>query len=356
MECTLKLLLALISALITCELVVGGFLLWRRRKETNDKSRYVLAIFCWFTSLQSFIFIIRHLIEKTIINRPLLDPEHAFVPILMQLTFFFYPLALIQSRIKSGRTYFFLFAPPLVICVIGMFSGINYTQLNTFSDIWHNIGKPDVIYRLFTLIIMFLYAFALFFVRYEWCRGSTDSKFLLKYSLGFCCIGFFLFLGFITHATIFMLLHQLSMFLFFFWVIWYELKERLPIPENNTIGGTALYDSYDVIDKLWVDITRLIVEQQGWRNPELSLQSISEELASNRTYIGEAFKKFAGCTFSEYIAKRRIEYVVSELERNPQGNLQQLFSQAGFRQRSTAYRNFQKIMGVTPTEFLESLK
>ena len=354
MECTLKLLLALISALITCELVVGGFLLWRRRKETNDKSRYVLAIFCWFTSLQSFIFIIRHLVENTIINRSFLDPEHTFVSILMQLTFFFYPLALIQSRIKSGRTYFFLFAPPLVICVIGMFSGINYTQLNTFSDIWYNIGKPDVIYRLFTLILMFLYAFALFFVRYEWRRSSIDRKFLLKYSLGFCCIGFILSLEFITHAKIFMLLHQLSMLLFFFWVIWYELRERLPVLGENTIDH--VHEQYDVIEKIWIDITKIVVEQQGWRNPELSLQSLSNELASNRTYVSEAFKKYAGCTFSEYIAMRRIEFVVSELKRNPQVNLQTLLGSAGFRQRSTAYRNFQKIMGVSPTEFLESLK
>ena len=103
-------------------------------------------------------------------------------------------------------------------------------------------------------------------------------------------------------------------------------------------------------------MTHLLVEQQGWRNPELSLQSLSEELASNRTYLGEAFKKFAGCTFSEYVAKRRIEYVVSELKRNPKANLQALFSYAGFRQRSTAYRNFQKIMGVTLTEYLENLK
>ena len=179
--------------------------------------------------------------------------------------------------------------------------------------------------------------------------------FILKYSLGFCSIGLLLFGLFITHARIFTILHQLSMLFFFFWLIWYELKERLPIPEYDRISGVK-DEQYDVIDKLWVDVTHLLVEQQGWRNPELSLQSLSEELASNRTYLGEAFKKFAGCTFSEYVAKRRIEYVVSELKRNPKANLQALFSYAGFRQRSTAYRNFQKIMGVTLTEYLENLK
>ena len=120
--------------------------------------------------------------------------------------------------------------------------------------------------------------------------------------------------------------------------------------------GGGKDEQYDVIDKLWVDVTHLLIEQQGWRNPELSLQYLSEELATNRTYIGEAFKKFAGCTFSEYLARLRIEYVVSEVKRNPKGNIQRVFSNAGYRQRSTAHRNFKKIMGVTMTEYLESLK
>jgi YesN/AraC family two-component response regulator len=145
------------------------------------------------------------------------------------------------------------------------------------------------------------------------------------------------------------------MLFFFFWLLWYELKERLPVAENDSIAG-AEDKPYDIIDKLWVDLTHLLVEQHGWRNPELSLQSLSEELGSNRTYVGEAFKKFTGSTFSEYIARRRIEYVVTELKRNPKANLQALFSYAGFRQRSTAYRNFQKITGVTLTEYLENIK
>jgi methylphosphotriester-DNA--protein-cysteine methyltransferase len=162
-------------------------------------------------------------------------------------------------------------------------------------------------------------------------------------------------MGLISHAKIFLLLHQLACFSLFVWTIWYELRERLPAPENDTLGDLTP-ESQDVIDRLWVNITRVLIEQQGWRNPELSLQSLSEELASNRTYIGEAFKKHAGCTFSEYVVKRRIEYVVSEFKHNPHVSLQRTFSQAGFRERSTAYRNFYKIMGVTPTEYIENLK
>lgn len=75
-----------------------------------------------------------------------------------------------------------------------------------------------------------------------------------------------------------------------------------------------------------------------------------------RTYIGEAFKRNTGMTFVEYITQRRIDYVVSALKENPEVNVQGLFNYVGYRQRSTAWRNFQKITGLTPTEFVERLK
>ena len=100
----MRLILSVISALITFELVAGGIMLWMRRKETNDYSRHVLAIFCWFTSLQSFFFIIRHWVGNIVVNKGLLDPEPIFASIIMQMTYFFYPLVFIRSISKPGRT------------------------------------------------------------------------------------------------------------------------------------------------------------------------------------------------------------------------------------------------------------
>lgn len=350
----MRLLLTIISALTTFVLIAGGIMLWMRRKETNDYSRHVLAIFCWFTSLNSFIFIIRHWVGNTIINELFLDPEHTFVSLIMQMTFFCYPLARIKYIIRPGRTCLMLFVPPIAILVIGMFSGIEYTSLNASSDIWHNIWRPDVMYRMFAAVTMLAYAFALFLVPYDLRKSGADKKYILKYSLGFCSIGVLLFMGFMTHAKTLLVMHQMSVLVFLTWVIWSELRDRLPMPdvmeENNSL------EPYNVIDRIWVGITHVVIENQGWRDPDLSLESLSEELGSNRTYVGEAFKKFAGCTFSEYIARCRIEYVVSELKKNPQANLQKIFSHAGFRQRSTAYRNFQRIMGISPTEYMGNLK
>ena len=233
----MRLLLTIISVLITLVLIAGGIMLWIRRKETNDYSRHVLAIFCWFTALNSFFFIIRHWVGNIVVNKGFLEPESTFASIIMQMTYFLYPLVFIRSIIKPGKTLAILFAPLAVIADVGMFAGIQYTALDTFADLLHNIWKPDVMFRLFAVIVMLVYSFALFLVPYDWQKSGADRKFILKYSLGFCSIGLLLFGLFITHARIFTILHQLSMLFFFVWLIWYELKERLPVPEYDMIGG-----------------------------------------------------------------------------------------------------------------------
>ena len=109
-------------------------------------------------------------------------------------------------------------------------------------------------------------------------------------------------------------------------------------------------------DKLWEQIMATLDNNDKWRSPELSLTALAELLESNRTYVGESFKHNTGMTFVEYITNRRIAYVVETLKREPESNLHALFNYVGYRQRSTAYRNFQKMTGMSPTEFLESVK
>lgn len=186
--------------------------------------------------------------ETTTADGAFFEPEHTFVPILMQMTFFLYPLEVIRPTISRAKVYVLLFTPLILLVSVGM-----------------------------------------------------------------CAV-------------------------------------RLAQEQVDSCDGDS------TVDSLWKEINLLLDNNDKWRDPNLSLSSLSEQLASNRTYVGEAFKRNARMTFIEYLTKRRVGYVIDALQANPNADIHELLNYVGYRQRSTAWRNFQKITGMTPTEFVDNLK
>ena len=343
----------IILFLMSVGLVVSGILLWKRRLETGDYSRYIQAIFSWVSAIFAFTFIFRTWAESMVVSGALLEPEHTFVPLLIQMAFFLYPLAMIRPM-NPMKVYALLFAPLLVLFIIGMCGGIQYTTIQTYSDLWQHIAEPNVLFRLFALMVMLLYGFSLFLVPYDWRKSSADRHFIRNYAIGYCLIGVFHFAVQLSHSYIFLLLHQMMWIFFFLSIAYYELKERLLMPKVKDRQGIVGPDS-ETMD-LWGRIVMVLENEARWRDPNLGLNSLSDELKSNRTYVGDAFKQNTGLTFVEYITKRRIDYVVGELKQNPQADIWDLFVYVGYGQRTTATRNFQKITGTTPSEFVKGLK
>ncbi|MBR5542165.1 MAG: AraC family transcriptional regulator [Bacteroides sp.] len=354
----MKYIASILLVIMTVGLVICGILLWKRRRETGDYSRTIQALFSWVSAFFAGGFIVRTWSETTTVDSTFLAPEHTFVPILVQVLFFFYPLEVIRPIVSRAKVYTLLFAPLLLMVFIGICMGIDYTPLYTLADVWQHLGEFNVWFRLFTLVVMLFYGFSLFLVPYDWRRSSADRKFIMAYALGFCLLGVLHFFIQFSHAYVLVLIHQVVWMAFFFGVAYYELCERLIVaapnkpvaPEEKEIFS----DSHR--DELWERIVQIIEDNEGWRNPELNMTFITTQLFSNRTYVSEAFKRNTGMTFSEYITKRRIDYVAEELRRRPESNIQDLFIDAGYRHRSTAWRHFHKLKGISPSDYLESLK
>ena len=344
-----------IHALMSVGMFVCGAMLWRRRLETGDKSRYIQAVLSWVSALFAVVSIFRIWTDTTVPDGAFFVPEHTFVPLLVQMTYFLYPLEVIHPAVGRTRVYALLFIPLLMFVFVGMCAGIEYTAIYTYDELWQHLGEFNVWFRLLTLFAMLFYSFALFLVPYNWRESSADRKFIMNYSLGFCLMGISHFSLQLFHAYWLLLLHQVLWFAFFLYVAYYELHERLQV-SRATPGTAVVAAASNAGDRLWEQTVILLNSNEKWRSPELSLTCLSEQLESNRTYVGESFKQNTGMTFVEYITHRRISYVVEELKKHPEANIHELFNYVGYRQRSTAYRNFQKITGMSPTEFLNSIK
>ena len=362
----MRFIVTVVLTLMTVVLATCGVLLWKRRSETGDYSRNIQAVLSWISALFTATFLFRTWAGTSTADGAFFEPEHIFIPLLAQMTYFLYPLEVIKPAVSRTKVYTFLFVPLLSLFFLGMCAGIEYTPINTYADLWQHIWEPNVLLRLVTLIVMLFYAFSLFFVPYNWKSSSVSKKFILNYAFGFLLLGVLHFSVQITHFHFLVFMHHVVWVTLFVAVAWYELKERLvavPEADNNTPDEVLVEEAPVEVeapqpphpDELWDKILYALEQEEQWRNPELTLTTLSRQVFSNRTYVGDAFKRNTGLTFSEYITKRRIGFVADTLKANPATDIKELFHFVGYRSRTTGWENFHKVTGVSPSDFIANL-
>lgn len=83
--------------------------------------------------------------------------------------------------------------------------------------------------------------------------------------------------------------------------------------------------------------------------PDITLETLSLRLGTNRTYIGMYFREH-DTTFYQYINTLRIEYATRLMQENPHLSLRKVAEQSGFRSQPTFRKAFQEVMGCLPSE------
>lgn len=104
-------------------------------------------------------------------------------------------------------------------------------------------------------------------------------------------------------------------------------------------------------------LEKMMHEDKIYRKSDLNIQSISECLGSNTTYVSNMINKFSGKTFPNYVNSYRIQEVVGTLsEQDNDMSIKEVFGRVGFYSMSTAYRVFQKEVGCSPNKFREQIR
>lgn len=114
--------------------------------------------------------------------------------------------------------------------------------------------------------------------------------------------------------------------------------QTLGIIFNESLG--RLKHAMDV-DKVYLD-------------PDLTLIGLSNKLKTNRTYLSKIINLNYNCTFSEFVNMRRIEHALSIIhDRKSKGlSLKEISAECGYANQASFIRNFSKIMGKTPSEYI----
>lgn len=119
--------------------------------------------------------------------------------------------------------------------------------------------------------------------------------------------------------------------------------------ENELANEPATIEDSEFIGK---KIETLMKEKQFYLNKNLKINDVVKEIGSNRTYVSNYINTTYHCSFSDYINSLRIEHAKTLLLSSDSDiKMSSIAEASGYSSESSFYRNFQKIAGITPTEF-----
>jgi AraC-like DNA-binding protein len=96
----------------------------------------------------------------------------------------------------------------------------------------------------------------------------------------------------------------------------------------------------------------IIESEELYLNPTLSIKDLATRIGTNRTYLSDYFTHVQQTTFYDYINHLRIEKKsIPLMQQHLEYTLEQIATESGFQSISTFRRSFQKLKGVTPSEY-----
>lgn len=338
-----------------------------RRNVNGDNARFLLSLGSLLCGLLAAYVLVANLciFAQAAEPLPMLHPWVGLVYISMHIIMTLYPIAIVRPTWLTPIHYIVLFSPVAFFAFVFLFFVGNWTEITTPESVWENASNLDVTFRLMSLFIIVPYCLILFWLPYNYKQSSATLKWIIGYSFGLTLICGVHIVLMLTYTPTLMALLPLLAATFYYQSTEFELHERLRPPH---IEGEEdiLKNPHSLLEipmkgvnpefGLWSRIQIIMDKEEGWRDPDLSLTELAHLTGTNISYLNRIIKQEAGMGFKDYLNQTRIRDVEAQLRANPRLDIQEAFFNAGFRSRTTAWRNFKDIIGVTPSEFKQSLK
>lgn len=117
-----------------------------------------------------------------------------------------------------------------------------------------------------------------------------------------------------------------------------KMTDETAVPEDSELIGRK--------------IEALMQDQRIFLTKNLKITDVVKAIGSNRTYVSNYINTTYHCSFSDYINQLRIEHAKTLLlSSEADTKLSTIAEASGYSSESAFYRNFQKVTGITPSEF-----
>lgn len=104
-------------------------------------------------------------------------------------------------------------------------------------------------------------------------------------------------------------------------------------------------------DQIFGLILREVVDRQGYRDPTITREVLSERVGCNHTYLSETIKRKTGMSYSRYMNSVRVNEAARILSNGTEMSLEELSRYVGFLSLKTFYVAFKEFIGIPPGNF-----
>lgn len=125
-------------------------------------------------------------------------------------------------------------------------------------------------------------------------------------------------------------------------------RPQIKLPDHSE-ANTEVTTKADNL--LYQRILSVMKEQKPFLNPNLDLVTLSRLVGTNRTQLSTTLNKQTGMNFSRWLAEYRVHHLLSLVALRPDSDITALASESGFTSRTSFFRQFRQVTGLTPNQY-----
>ena len=339
--------------------LAAASLIFIKHHTPNNRTWYYIFVFFAVSAISSIVEMV-----MAFENTNILESYKLFSPIIIIPGFYIFFLIWCYIA-ELMRPYWLTIKRTILILLPTLLVAIPIVVLSAMSEISNiystvqlraHISEFNVYIRIAFVALFLPYCIGLISMRYKHKNPEIQKYIDLLIICLVMMVGSYIvsrcmqyFVGYIIHEVFYLII---SVF-----IVYAEHYERLHVPLEKVRDYYASAETPETtqqtISHVAKKLQELMDQPEMWQNPELTGDEIVHSVGTNRTYIQLAAKELGFESLSDMLHRRRIDYICQCLLTNPNANVQDLFYDAGYRSRATAWRHFTRIVGHTPTEFIK---
>lgn len=131
-----------------------------------------------------------------------------------------------------------------------------------------------------------------------------------------------------------------------------EVEDRMA----DKTAGTSDNDTKERANyAAFMRMEHVVMENKLFLQPKFGREDLLRVTNINKNSLGWLLRTYADAgSISEYLNRLRVEYSVKLMKEKPHHSIDAIAAEASFNSRSTFYRAFYKVFGMSPTQYMQT--